>query len=115
LPPRASRCTLRVKFAGGLKGDVMREAAATGKNPLSVATLVCGVLAVLVFFIGGFAADLWPLGMLLGLAAAVLGFVALRKTPRDRQATLGLALGALVVVLGLVWIVLASMGIVSDT
>jgi hypothetical protein len=53
--------------------------------------------------------------MLLGLAAAVLGFVALRKTPRDRQATLGLALGALVVVLGLVWIVLASMGIVSDT
>jgi uncharacterized membrane protein HdeD (DUF308 family) len=77
--------------------------------------LVCGVLAALVFFIGGFAADLWPLGMLVGAVAAVLGFAALRKTPRDRQATIGLALGALVVVFGLAWIVLASMGVVSDT
>ena len=93
----------------------MREPAATPRNQLSVATLVCGVLAALVFFVGGFAADLWPVGMLLGVVAAVLGLIALRKTPRDRQATVGLVLGALVVVFGLTWIVLASMGIVSDT
>jgi membrane associated rhomboid family serine protease len=89
--------------------------AATGKNQLSVATLVCGVLAAVVFFVGGFAADLWPIGMALGAIAAVLGFTVLRKTPRDRQAMIGLALGALVVVFGLTWIVLASMGIISDT
>ncbi len=87
---------------------------AARRNQLSVATLVCGVVAALVFFIGGVAADLWPLGMLLGAVAAVMGFVALRKTPRDRQATVGLVLGAFVVVFGLVWIVLASMGIVTD-
>lgn len=88
---------------------------AATKNQLSAATMACGVLAALVFFVGGFAADLWPVGMALGAVAAVLGFIVLRKTPRDRQAMVGLALGALVVVFGLAWIVLASMGIVSDT
>jgi uncharacterized membrane protein HdeD (DUF308 family) len=92
----------------------MADRETSAKSPRSMAAFLSGVLAVLVFFVGGFLADLWPVGMVIGAVAVVLGLVARRKAPGDRLATLGVALGAFVVVFGLAWIVLASLGVIPS-
>jgi hypothetical protein len=90
-------------------------AAKSQKNPLSLAALICGVLGIVVFFVGGAVFDLWPFGALLGLAAAVLGFMGRKRESTGRgMATTGLVLGAIVVVWFLVFIVLAMTGVVTD-
>lgn len=86
------------------------------RNPLSLAALVCGVVAILVFFVGGPALDdLWPVGALIGAVAAALGFVARKREPAGRKlALIGLVLGLIVVVWFVVFILLVAAGVVTD-
>ena len=92
----------------------MADRATSAKSARSMAAFLVGILAVLVFFIGGFTADLWPVGMVIGAVAVVVGLVARRKAPGDRLATLGVLLGAFVVVFGLAWIILAGLGVIPS-
>ncbi len=70
-----------------------------------------GVAAVLVFFIGGIAISdvFWLIGAIVGLAAAVLGWMARNRPSVDaadrRLATIGLGLGAIIVVWFLVFLI----------
>ena len=85
------------------------------RNSLSLAALVCGVVGILVFFLGGPIFDLWPVGALIGAVAAALGFVARKREPEVRKlALIGLVLGLIVVVWFVVFILLLVAGVVTD-
>ena len=78
-------------------------------DPLAIGALVCG-LAALAAFVFAFATDvLWPVGLVLAAAAAVLGFLALRRTGRgDRSWTMavaGLVAAGVVAAWFLVWLI----------
>ena len=73
----------------------------TGQNGLAVASLVTGI-------VGAVVAWLIPIvGLVLGVVAVVLGVVARRNGVRTGQATAGIALGALAVVMAVVNMVIA--------
>lgn len=82
-------------------------------DTLARAALAAGVLAPLVFFIGGIAISdvFWLIGAIVGLLAVVLGWMA-RKQVTDsanrRWATIGLLLGAAVVIWFLAYLVVAA-------
>jgi drug/metabolite transporter (DMT)-like permease len=85
------------------------------RNSLSLAALVCGVVGILVFFLGGPILDLWPVGALIGAVAAALGFAARKREPEGRKlALIGLVLGLIVVVWFVVFILLLVAGVVTD-
>jgi hypothetical protein len=85
------------------------------RNPLSLAALICGVVAILVFFLGGPALDLWIVGAVLGAAAAGLGIVARkREATGKRLAMIGIVLGGIVVVWFVVFLLLLAVGVAED-
>ena len=75
--------------------------ARTGQNGLAVASLVTGIVgAVLAWLIA-------VVGLVLGVVAVVLGAVARRNGVRTGQATAGIALGALAIVMAVINMVIA--------
>ena len=84
--------------------------------PLSLAAFACGILSVLLFFVGGGIFDQWTVGALAGAVAVVLGFVGRGREPAGRRyALIGLILGGIVVAWFVVYIILALAGVVTDS
>lgn len=82
-------------------------------EPLAKASLAAAILAVVGFFGLGFAFEGWwfVVGLVLGAIAVVLALVARRRPigPSDRRlATIGLVLGAIIVLWFLVYMVIAA-------
>lgn len=72
-------------------------------NSLAIASLVIGIVALLtaLFFIGG----------VLGVAAVVLGIIALRKRAAKSMAIAGIVLGSIAIVISTISIILAAISI----
>ena len=91
-------------------------------HPISLAALTCGIFGFLLYFVGGFTLDVVhdvgaipTAGIVLGLVAVVLGLIGRKREVTGRRwATTGLALGALVIVWLIGFIVLASTGVITD-
>jgi len=83
-------------------------------DTLAKGALAAGVLAPLVFFIGGIAISdvFWIIGAIVGLLAVALGWMARKQaatdSPNRRWATIGLLLGAGVVIWFLAYMLLAA-------
>jgi apolipoprotein N-acyltransferase len=85
---------------GSGPGSVRRD------NPKALWSLILGIISVPVTCLCGF-------GLLIGIPAVYLGWQA-RNQPTGRgMAMSGLVLGALAIVLGVVWLVLLASGVVD--
>ena len=64
---------------------------------LPTAALALGILALVVYWVGGITLDGagWVTGFVLGIVAVVVGFVARREPEGRTRATVGLVLGAI--------------------
>ncbi len=91
----------------------MSTAATPESNRLSLTTLILGILAFVVYFVGGFTLDLWPLGLLLSVITVVLWVVAKMKGRADRPATIGVVLAAIPLVWFAIFIILDALGVIS--
>lgn len=81
-----------------LTAERPREGAAKG-------VLALGVLALVVFIVGGpFAGALWIVGAVLGGLAAIAGFVVSRQAPSTRERRFAVA-GALLGAVAAIWFV----------
>ncbi len=79
---------------------------------LAIASVALGILAILAFFVLGFAAGDWwfVVAFVLGLAAVVTGWIARKRPGSDhrRTATIGIVLGAVPAVWFIVYMIVAS-------
>ena len=80
------------------------------RDPLALAALACGLAGLLAFIVASFTSDvLWPDGLVLAAAGAILGIVVLRRSaPGTRNRTMALAgviASALVIAAFLVWLI----------
>jgi hypothetical protein len=96
-----------------MRGDEMSSTAIPKRNPLSLTTLVLGILAFVVYFVGGFTLDLWPYGLLLSIVTVVTWIVAKARRRADRPATIGLVLAVIPLAWFAVFIILGAMGVIS--
>ena len=85
---------------GPIPGSVRRD------NPKALWSLILGIISVPVTCLCGF-------GLVIGIPAVYLGWQA-RNQPTGRgMAMSGMVLGALAIVLGVVWLVLLASGVVD--
>ena len=79
---------------------------------LAMASVALGILAILAFFVLGFAAGDWwfVVAFVIGVAAVVTGWIARNRPGNDhrRRATIGIVLGAVPAVWFLVYVIVDS-------
>ena len=85
---------------GSVPGSVRRD------NPKALWSLILGIISVPVTCLCGF-------GLLIGIPAVYLGWQGRNQPTGRSMATSGLVLGALAIVLGVVWLVLLASGVVD--
>ena len=91
----------------------MSSTAHPESSALSLTTLILGILAFVVYFVGGFTLDLWPFGLLLSVITVLTWVVAKTKGRADRSATIGLVLAVIPLVWFAVFIILDAIGVIS--
>ena len=107
----------RVSYAPLLpKGGPVSEMAAEGERGVdrfALGALVAGGAALVIFIIASFTSDvLWPIGIVLAVVGAVLGWLALRRTRRgERSRTIaigGLAASAIVLAWFVIFLIVSA-------
>ncbi|WP_415847587.1 DUF4190 domain-containing protein [Tsukamurella strandjordii] len=88
------------------------QPAQSGTNGLAIASLVCGILSIP-------SACVWGLGILFGIAAIIMGIIAMKQTKQTGQDGNGMALAGLItgvvgLLLSIVLLVLIIIGLSID-